>query len=182
MFALGLIGMFVMFFLFPFIFFAGLGDPDFDEGDFDEGDFDSAYVYFVDQKSVVDAVEVPCNAMMAAGDKIELFTEPADAAVSISAYATTARGIADAIGSASPNHDSKQWQADWEKLAHNLDTFATDLRKIGNDAWLDTFAEPGVAPIMVRMAGSSEANCEIPQMLFDLDPANSEYFMEYGDY
>ncbi|GAA3530534.1 hypothetical protein GCM10022234_29680 [Aeromicrobium panaciterrae] len=182
MFALGLIGMFGMFFLFPFIFFAGLGDPDFDEGEFDEGDFESSYVYYVDQKSVVDAVEVPCNAMMTAGDKIKLFTEPDAAAASISAFAGTARGIADAIGSASPDNDSKQWQADWEKLAHELDTFATDLRKVGNDAWLDTFAEPGEAPIMLRMAGSSDANCEIPQTIFDLDPANSEYFMENGDY
>lgn len=174
MFALGLVGMFVMFLIPGLLFF---GDPDVDE--FDEGDFDSGYVYYVDQKSVVDAVEVPCNAMMTAGDKIELFTDPGKAAVAIREFAVTTQGIADAIDSAKPDNDSKQWRDDWEDLTHSLETFATDLDKLGNDAWLDTFAVPGEAPIMVRMAYSSDANCEVPAAVFTMDPANTEYYMEY---
>jgi hypothetical protein len=177
MFVLGLVGSFGLF-LIPGLFF--FSEPNFDN--FDEGDYEAGYSYYVDQQSVVDAVEVPCNKMLDAGDQIKFFTDPDKAAVTIKAFAVTAQEIADAIGTASPNRDSKLWRADWEKLAHNLQTYATDLTKVGNDAGLDTFAEMGEAPIMVRMADSSNANCEIPEVVVALDPENANYYEEYGKF
>lgn len=172
MLALGLVGLFALGVILAIV----EGESD----EYPEGDYESGYVYYVDQKSVVDAVELPCNRMMAAGDAIELFTTPAKAAVSIKAFAVEAQGIADAIDRADPDSDSKQWRDDWDKLSDNLETFAIDLNKYGNDAFLNTYTVLGEAPIMVRMAYSSEANCEVPPAIFAMDTDNSDYYMEFS--
>lgn len=170
MLGLGLIAAFGMFFLLPFIFFAG--DPHFD--DFDEG-FDE-YAYYVDQRSVLDAVTEPCAEMREAGTEIKLFGDPDDVATRIEAFSVTAQDIADAIGGANPNDDSQQWQADWETLSEDLAAYATNLAEVGENATFTSLQPFGDRPLMVRMEFSSDADCEVPLVVYAMDPQNAGFY------
>ena len=134
--------------------------------------------YYVEQASVLEAVEKPCEDMRVAGAKIGVFDDPKKAAVEIEAFAVAAQGVADAIASADPNRDSQKWQADWEKLSSDLTAYAGNLRDAGGGALFSSIHPAGEMPVMVRMVYSSDANCEVPSVVVAMDPEVDEYNAE----
>lgn len=146
-------------------------------GEFDEYADDS--YYYVDQTSVLDAVEGPCEDMLEAGAEVEMFDDPKNMASAIKTFAVTAQGVADAIASANPNQDSKEWQADWETLSSDLTAYAGNLSDAGAGALYSSTHPSGEMPAMVRMAYGSDAYCEVPSVIVALDPEVDEYNSGY---
>ena len=148
--------------------------------DYEGGDGGGEYgYYYVDQRSVLKAVDDPCEDMIDAGRKIKPFDDPGKAAPPIRAFAVSAQKVADAIGTANPNADSQLWREDWEALAEALDTYADDLVSVGSNAAFTSLDPMDEAPLMFRMALSSDADCEVPAIVVAFDTVNAGTYYDY---
>lgn len=162
MFALGVVG------FFGFFIFMGLM---FSDGFEEDG---AEYAYYVDQESVVEAVDGLCSNMRSAAYEIKVFSGPEDASVDIARFTLAIKGIVEAIDSADPNSDSKLWRDDWQTLGADLDTYAADLKTKGDDAVFTSITDD--VPTIARMSYSSDADCEVPQVIEGLDPNLADYW------
>ncbi len=171
MLALGLVGLFVLGLIISIVEDESDGDGGLDE--------DSYSYYYVDQQSVLNAVEEPCKDMIDAGRQIHPFDEPKQAVGGIKEFAVTAQKVADAIGTADPNSDSQLWRKDWETLADDLNAYADNLATLGRDTEFGPLVPTDEAPVMFRMALSSEADCEVPAIVVALDTQNAGTYSDY---
>jgi len=144
----------------------------------DFGDYEDGY-YYVDQTSVVRAVEEPCANMRSAASDIQLFGDPKAAATDIKGFVIAAQGIVDAIDAHDPNADSRKWRDDWKSLNGDLTTYADDLSTKGPAAVFASSTTIDDEPVMTRMAYSSDANCEVPQVIMAFDRENAQAYANY---
>lgn len=163
MFAVVFVGLFVLFLIPGFLF---LGAPGFDEG-YDES-FDEGYAYYVDQSSVLRAVEGPCANMRSAASDIDMFSNPKDASAEFKAFTLAIKGVVEAIDAGDPNSDSRLWRDDWKVLSAALDTYADGLAAKGVSPKFRPLADDK-QPLLDRMRFSSEADCEVPAVIEALD-------------
>ncbi|HUS22807.1 MAG TPA: hypothetical protein VMZ66_12440, partial [Aeromicrobium sp.] len=84
--------------------FASFGGFD---GEFDEDDY-------LDQGSVLEAIEGPCDDMLAAAENVTLGGPTGKAAASLHRWTAVAQGIVTAVDGANPNEVSRAWRDDWK--------------------------------------------------------------------
>ncbi len=137
---------------------------------------DEADYYFVDQSSVVNSVEEPCDTMRSEATHIRLIGQPRNTAADLRDFALTITGIIEAIDANDPNEDSRKWRADWNSLQNDLETYADNLAGQGAAAEYITSVGADELPIMLRMAYASDADCEVPAVIEALDTENAEYY------
>lgn len=147
--------------------FAGIMLFAFAAGEPERGDYDDDY-YYVEQGSVLRAVEGPCANMRSAASDIDMFSDPRGASADIKAYTLAIKGVVEAIDASDPNSDSKQWRDDWKSLGTALDTYADELAAKGTSSKFRPLTD-GKQPLLDRMHYSSESNCEVPAVIVALD-------------
>lgn len=139
----------------------------------------SGKTYYVNQSSVVNAVEEPCQTLRTAAAEIELFDDPKAASEDIKAVVEAAQGIIRAIYANEPNRDSRLWRDDWKLLAANLDDYANDLAELGKNAEFASPMSEVETPVMARMSHGSDASCDVPQVIEAMDPLLDDYYDGY---
>lgn len=135
-------------------FFSFLGDPGAD--------------YWVEQGSVLHAVDAPCAGMLDAADEIELFSTQSEGAAALAGFVTSGRAIVSAIDDVDADSDSVRWRNDWEALLDGVDDYAQQLAD-GDDAVYDEPTTKNGYSVIYRMSYASAANCEVPRIIAALD-------------
>ncbi len=126
---------------------------------FDEFGGDS---YYVDQRSVVNAVEEPCEAMLDAGSKVSVGRSTRVATASLTNWTEAAQRIVTAIDGAKPNVDSRAWRDDWKATIAAVNTYAKHLGEPRNGLTLPDTAED--------IYWNTDAECGLPISIAALDP------------
>lgn len=142
------------------------------------GELDDVAVdeYWVEQASVVRAVDEPCRGLASAAADVRLFGPPEQGRESVTALVTQMRSIVRAIDSAEPDSGARAWSADWQRLADALEDYAAAL----------TSDEPApfVAPtdggvdVLERMYWGGAPGCEVPLIVEALDPRSATSYRD----
>ena len=136
--------------------------------DFDGGPGGEFPGYYVDQESVIDAVEEPCEDMIEAAEDVSL-GGPADlAATSLHQWAATAQRVVVAIDSAEPNADSREWRDDWKATIKAVSAYADKFGQPTNQLTL---------PDVESMYWETDADCGVPVVIAGLDPEWAGYML-----
>lgn len=130
--------------------------------------------YYVDQSSVLDAVEHPCEAADDAAARIRLDGSPQQLARELTTWTAEADLIIEAIDSAHPNADSRAWRDHWKATIRAVDNYAKNLDKPGHKLRLPDS--------MDDLYWSTDAECGVPVSIVALDPAyGSSFYGELGN-
>jgi len=125
--------------------------------------------YYVDQHSVVNAVERPCEDMLAASARIDLNGSARNEAASLKRWARSAQRIVTAIDNAHPNIDSKAWRDDWTATIVAVDSYAAHLGEPKNRLHLPDTLED--------MYWATDADCGVPISIAALDPTYAKWML-----
>lgn len=130
------------------------------------GGFDADY--YVDQGSVIDAIEAPCEDMLSAAEKVTLGGPTDKAAASLHRWTAAAEGIVTAVDSAEPNQDSREWRDDWKATVKAVNAYADNLGKPSNQLTL---------PDVESMYYETDAECGVPVVIAGLDKEWAGYML-----
>ena len=133
--------------------------------------------YFVTQSSVEDAVDEPCDGMVAAAAKIHVFGPREESIQSLRGFTTAAQAIVNAIDGAGPDGDSRAWMRDWTTLIDAVDAFASRLAE-GPARFEMPDAGDGYV-VSERMYWGSPEGCEVPLVIEALDPESAAEYYEF---
>lgn len=123
---------------------------------------------YLDQGSVLAAIEAPCEDMLGAAEHVRLGGPRDEAAASLRRWATSAQGIVVAVDSASPDGDSRAWRDDWKATIKAVNSYADNLGEPNNALNL---------PDVESMYWDTDAECGVPVVIAGLDKEWAGYML-----
>ena len=132
------------------------------DGDFDEDDY-------LDQGSVLEAIERPCEDMLAAAENVTLGGPSDKTAASLRRWTAVAQGIVTAVDRAKPDQDSREWRDDWKATIKAVNAYADNFGKPNNTLTLPDSLED--------MYWETDAECGVPVVIAGLDPEWAGYML-----
>lgn len=131
------------------------------DGAFDEDDY-------LDQGSVLEAIEEPCEDMLDAAENVRLGGPSDKAAASLRRWTAVAQRIVIAVDGARPDQDSREWRDDWKATIKSVDAYADNFGKPKNQLTL---------PDVESMYWDTDAECGVPVVIAGLDPEWAGYML-----
>jgi hypothetical protein len=118
--------------------------------------------YYVDQGSVLNAIEEPCEEMLDQGSKVSLGRSTAAAAASLTRWSKAAQKVVTAIDGAKPDEASRAWRDDWKETIVAVNAYAKHLGEPNNTLTLTSAA--------ADLYWNTDAECGLPISIAALDP------------
>lgn len=125
--------------------------------------------YYVDQGSVIDAVEEPCEDMLEAAEDVAVGGSTGAAASALRAWTAAAQRIVAAVNAAEPNQDSREWRDDWSAIIKAVEAYADNFGEANNTLTLPEGLED--------MYWETDAECGVPVVIAGLDTKWAGYML-----
>lgn len=146
--------------VFPFFMFM----DDLEGEEFDE----PGSGYYVEQRSVLNAIEEPCELMLEAAEDVNLGGPADQSTASLKQWTAAAQDIVAAVDGADPDKDSQAWRDDWKATIKAVNTFADNIGKARNQLTL---------PDVESMYYETDAECGVPVVIAGLDKEWAGYVL-----